>query len=197
MYKLKVSLLILIITTSFITYGYADEVINIINDALRQYKNEDYTEAASNLDYASQLIRQKKSEKLQSFLPKPLDGWVAEDVTTQAIGTAMLIGGTSAKRKYSKDSSVVTIEIIADSPLLQSVMMLFNTPLIATAGGGKLERIKGQNAIVTYRPTDQQGEIKIILAGRILVNLNGTDVSKQTLIAYSNKIDYKKIATFH
>jgi len=197
MYKLKVIFLTLILTTSFITSGYADEITDLIKQALKQYKNGDYVEATTNLDYASQLIRQKKQDQLQSFLPKPLDGWTAEDETSQAMGTAMLFGGTSAKRNYYKGSSIITIGIIADSPFLQSIMMLFSTPLIATASGGKLEIIKGQKAIVTYTSVGQQGEIKIIVAGRILITLNGTNVSKEDIIAYANKIDYKKITTFY
>ncbi|MFQ5964956.1 MAG: hypothetical protein ACE5KZ_11825 [Candidatus Scalinduaceae bacterium] len=197
MYVLKVILLTLVLTTSHITSGYADEVTNIIKDALKQYKNGDYTESADNLDYASQLIRQKKQEQLQSFLPKPLDGWTAEDDISQAVGTSMLIGGTLSKRTYHKDSSIVTIEIIANSPMLQSIITLFNTPLIASASGGKLEIIKGQKAIVAYNPTDQQGEIRIIVAGRILITLKGTNVSKQDIIAYANNMDYKEITAFH
>jgi hypothetical protein len=197
MYKLKVIFVTLILMTSLITSAYADEVINLIKEALKQYKNGDYVEATNTLDYASQLIRQKKQDQLQSFLPKPLVGWTAEDETTQSVGTAMLIGGTSVKRNYYKDSSIITIGIIADSPFLQSIMMLFNTPLIATASGGKLEIIKGEKAIVTYTSADQQGEIKIIVAGRILITLNGTNVSKENIIAYANEIDYKKIASFY
>ncbi len=197
MFKLKVIFATFILTTSFITSGYADEVTNLIKDALKQYKNGDYVEATNNLDYASQLIRQKKQDQLQSFLPKPLDGWTSEDESPQAVGTAMLIGGATAKRNYYKGSSIITIGIIADSPFLQSIMTLFNIPLIATASGGKLEIVKGQKAIVTYKPIDQQGEIKIIVAGRILITLNGTNVSKQDIIAYANEINYKKIATFY
>lgn len=109
----------------------------------------------------------------------------------------MLIGGTSAKRSYYKDSSIVTIGIIADSPMLQSIIMFSNTPLIATASGGKLGILKGQKAIVTYNPADRQGEIKIIMAGRILITLKGTNVSKQALMDYANKIDYEKISSFN
>ncbi len=195
--KLKVIFLTLILSTCFMISGYADEVTNLIKEALTQYKNGDYVEATNNLEYASQLIRQKKQEKLQLSLPKPLDGWTGEDETSQAVGTAMLIGGTSAKRNYYKDSSIISIGIIADSPFLQSIMMLFNTPLIATASGGKLEIIKGQKAIVTYKPIDKQGEIKIIVVGRILITLSGTNVSKEDIMAYANEINYKKITTFY
>ncbi len=197
MNKLKVIFLTLILSTCFMFSGYADEVTNLIKEALKQYKNGDYVEAANNLEYASQLIRQKKQEKLQLSLPKPLDGWTGEDETPQAEGVSMLIGGTSVKRNYYKDSSIITIGIIADSPFLQSIMTLFNIPLIATASGGKLEIIKGQKAIVTYKPVDKQGEIKIVVAGRILITLNGTNVSKEDIIAYAKAVDYKKIATYY
>ncbi len=69
MFKLKVIFSIFILTTSFITSGYADEVTSLIKDALTQYRNGDYNEATNNLDYASQLIRQKKQDQLQLFLP--------------------------------------------------------------------------------------------------------------------------------
>ncbi len=197
MNKLKVMLFILILITCSIAPGNADEVTDLIKEALKQYKDGDFVEAINDLDYASQLIRQKKQDKLQSSLPAPLEGWTEKDETPQAGGTAMLIGGTSAKRNYYKGSSVISIGIIADSPFLQSIMTLFNIPLIATASGGKLEIIKGQKAIVTYKPIDRQGEIKIIVAGRILVTLDGTNVSKEDILAYANEIDFKKITAFY
>ena len=195
--KLKVIFLALILSTCFMVSGYADEVTTIIKDALKQYKNGDYVEATNNLEYATQLIRQKKQDKLQLSLPAPFDGWIGKSEAPQADGTAMLIGGTSAKRNYYRGPSIITIGIIADSPFLQSIMTLFNVPLIATASGGKLEIIKGQKAIVTYKPTDKQGEIRIIVAGRILITLNGTNVSKEDLIAYAKAVDYKQITTYY
>jgi len=89
MNKFKVIFLALILSTCFTISGYADEVTNLIKEALKQYKNGDYVEATNNLEYASQLIRQKKQDKLQLSLPKPLDGWKGENETSQAEGTAM------------------------------------------------------------------------------------------------------------
>ena len=39
---------------------YADEVLTTVDEAVSQYTKGDYDGAASNLDYAAQLIRQKK-----------------------------------------------------------------------------------------------------------------------------------------
>jgi hypothetical protein len=46
-------------------------VIQTIEQAIEEYNNNDFSNAANSLDYASQLIRQKKGEAL--------DGWTADD----------------------------------------------------------------------------------------------------------------------
>ncbi len=172
----------------------ADEVTDSINEALQQYKNGEYAAAVGSLDYVSQLIRQKRGEQLQSFLPKPLTGWTAKDSTSQAVGAAMFGGGVSAERQYHKSSSSVTVKIVTDSPVLQSMMMMFTNPMFAASGGGKLEKIGGQKAIVKYSPTGRSGEISIVVVNRFLITVEGNDVTKEELTSYAMSINYKKLA---
>ena len=54
--------------------SFADEITESINEALEYYQEKDYAEAVSSLDYAAQLIRQKRAEGLQNLLPDPLSG---------------------------------------------------------------------------------------------------------------------------
>ncbi|MCW5200089.1 hypothetical protein VU05_05280, partial [Desulfobulbus sp. F1] len=42
-----------------------DDIITTIEEAVRQYRANDFAGAISNLDYATQLIRQKKSERMK------------------------------------------------------------------------------------------------------------------------------------
>jgi hypothetical protein len=191
----KAVLLAIVLVASF-GLAHADEVTDSIKEALQQYKNGEYSAAAGSLDYAAQLIRQKKGEQLQSFLPKPLTGWTARDSTSQAVGTAMFGGGISAERQYHKGSSSVTITIVTDSPLLQSMMMMFTTPMFIVSEGRKLEKIGGQKAIVKYNRSDKEGEINIVVANRFLVTVNGKKVSKKNLTDYAMGINYKKLAAF-
>ncbi|MBU0767997.1 MAG: hypothetical protein KJ687_02735, partial [Proteobacteria bacterium] len=92
----------LFISSLFITLGavFADEITDSIGEAMEYYKESNYVEAANSLDYASQLIRQKRSGKLEALLPEPLAGWSAEDVNSQAAGPGYLGGMISAKRNY-------------------------------------------------------------------------------------------------
>lgn len=192
--KYKVSALSIAIL-AFSSVGYADDVTDSINEGLQHYKNKEYGEAAQSLNYASQLIQQMKGKSLESLLPEPLSGWAAENAGSQAAGAAMFGGGISAERQYHKDSSSINVQIVTDSPILQSVMMMMTNPMFAMSDGGKMEKLSGQKAIVKYDSTSKRGDIKIVVVNRFLVTIEGNDVHKEDLEAYAKAIDYKKLAS--
>lgn len=169
----------------------ADEVTDVIDEALQQYKAGDYSVAAGNLDYAAQLIRQKTGGKIVNMLPAPLPGWKADDPSSQAVGAAMLGGGVSAERAYSKGNSRVKATIVADSPMLQGLLMMLSNPMFATSNGGKLTKIAGRKAIINYRSQEKGGELQIVVANRFLVTVTGSEVSEKDLKDYASKVEFK------
>lgn len=171
----------------------ADPVIQTIEKALDEYKNNDFSNAASSLDYASQLIRQKKGEALKELLPAPLDGWTAEKGKSHTTTASFFGGGLTAEKKYRKDDSVVNISIVTDSPLMQSMIMMFSNPLFA-ASAGQFELINGYKGIVNYQ--NNGGDINIIINNRFLVTLKGKNVSRDDLMNYAKSINLKTIANF-
>lgn len=177
-------------------HAESDDVLTTIDQAVKQYNEGDFAGAASNLDYAAQLVRQKKSEKMKELLPKPLEGWEAGEGTSQAMGTAIFGGGVTVGRRYTKGTSTVNVEIVSDSPVLQSVLMILNNPIFAGAGGGNLETIKGQRAIVKYNSENRSGDINIVVAGRFMVTLTGHQVERSDLIAYAEAIDYQAVTKY-
>lgn len=174
--------------------GWADDVTDSINEALKYYKEGAYTDAVGSLNYASQLIQQKKGEKLESMLPKPLEGWTAQEATSQAVAAAMMGGGLSAEQSYSKENSSVDIKIITDSPIMQGMMMMFSNPMLAASDGGKLQKIGRQKAIVKYDAQNKSGDINVVVANRFLVTIEGSDVSEADLKAYAKAVDYDKLS---
>jgi hypothetical protein len=173
---------------------YADEVEDSVKEAMEYYTEGDFSSAAGSLEYAAQLIRQKKGGELESFLPQPLPGWTAQDASSQAMGAAMFGGGVTAERAFTKGDSNVTVQIVTDSPMLQGMMMMFTNPMFAASDGGKLEKINRQKAIVKYTDGTRQGDIKIMVANRFLIMVEGQDVTKDDLKAYAGAIDFKKMA---
>jgi len=190
--------IVLFIGSLFVIPGAvsADEITDSIEEAMEYYKENKYVDATNSLDYASQLIRQKRSGKLEALLPEPLAGWSAEEVKSQAAGPGYLGGMISARRMYKKEKSSVTIEIITDSPALQSMVMLFSNPAYASAGGGKLTKIKRQKAIIKYDSSRKSGEINIVVAKQYLVSVKGRNIDESDLVNYASAIDFKILKTF-
>ena len=171
-----------------------DEVLRTVDEAVSQYKKGDFAGAASNLDYASQLIRQKKSEEMKSLLPEPLAGWVAEPASAQALGTAVFGGGITVSRTYSNPPASISIDIVSDSPLLQSLVMMLNNPMFVGASGGKLEAVKGQRAIVKYNETTRSGDLNIVVDNRFMVTVKGQKIERADLLGYAALIDFTELA---
>ncbi len=191
MMKFMKPLLVMLLCFFGATTAFGDDVTDSVNEALKYYEKGEYSEAAGSLEYAAQLIRQKKGGQIQEVLPEPLDGWNSEAASSQAAGSAMLGGGVSVERQYYKDNSSVTIQVVADSPLLQGFMMMFSNPMYATADGGKFEKIAGKKAIVKYDPGNRDGSINIVVDHRYLVTIEGNDITKADLTAYAQAVDYK------
>ena len=168
-----------------------DNVLATIKEAIKQYQAGDYTGASSNLDYASQLVRQQKSEKMKRLLPEPPAGWQAGEASAQALGAAILGGGVTVSCDYTKGSSTVSVEIVSDSPVLQSVLVMINNPMFAGASGGKLETVKGQRAIIKYENNKKSGELYIVVSSRFVITIKGRQVAREDLLAFAENMDYR------
>ena len=178
---------------SFGAVGHADDVTDAIDEAMEYYKKGDFTQAAGNLDYAAQLVRQKKGGQLENVLPEALPGWTADDASSQAYGAAMMGGGVTAERRFTKGDSSITVNLSADSPMLQGMVMMMSNPMFATSDGGKLEKIAGQRAIVKYTPSDRSGNVNIVYGNRYLITVEGGNVEKNDLKAYAEAVNYKML----
>ncbi len=168
-----------------------DPVIQTIEKALDEYKKQNYSSAATNLDYASQLIRQKKGEALSAFLPEALEGWTANESKSQVTAASLFGGGLTAERDYSREDAKINIAIITDSPLLQPMIMMFSNPIFA-ASAGRFELINGYKGIIKHQ--NNNGDVNIVVNNRFLVTVKGRNVSEETLVDYAKHIDLKGVA---
>jgi len=199
MKKITVIIIAVILLIPY-SYSYSeekqkDEIAKLINNGLKKYKKENFSGAISDLEYAAQLIRQKRCSVLEKILPGPLKGWKADKPKSQSTPAALFGGMTSASRKYTKNSSIVEIQIIADSTLIQSFLSILSNPTIATANGAKLKTIKGQRAIIKQNQTGNI-EINIVVANKTLVKIKSTNTSLEETLKYAESINYQKLSNF-
>ena len=169
----------------------ADEIEDSINTALEAYQAGDIATAKGELDYVSQLLAQKQSASLGSILPEPFDGWSQEMTGNENMaGMAMFGGGLGAGAEYRKDGDSVEIQVMADSPLMATMMALFNNPAMAGATGGQLKRVGGQKVIQT-----QDGELQAVVHNRFMISVTGSAAADQKE-AYFQAIDFDALQSF-
>lgn len=169
----------------------ADDITDTMEDAMSAYKKGDYVQAKEDLTYVMELLKQKKGETIQGFLPEALDGWKAEKAKSESAGSGMLGGGSTTSRTYTKDKSKVVISVVTDSPLLQGLGSLLGNPMFNS--GGKLKRINREKATIKYSEKNQSGDVTIMLDKRFLVTVKGSKVTEDELVEYAKAIDFKKI----
>lgn len=188
------SLIALIVMMMFTwSSGHADEVSDAIEEGLKAYKEKDFSGASESLMYATQLIRQQKSKQLQTLLPEAPSGWTADPAKDDVSATSIMGGAVTAERRYKKSASNVTVTLTTDSPMLQSMAMMFANPMIAASGGARLTKIKRNTAIVKHKESNQRGEVTLIVDNQVLVSVKGSKVSEQDLLEFAEAIDYKAL----
>ena len=172
----------------------ADEILDSINEAIEAYKEKEYAEAAESLDYAKQLIQQLRSESIMKLLPEALPGWESKTAQTQSMG--MLGGMAGVQKEYftpgtgDQRRKRITINIMAESPMMQGMMAMFN-PAYIGAQGGKLQKIKRNKAIVKYNPDSRSGEVNVLVEKKYIVTIKGNSVDDKDLLDYAGAVDYK------
>lgn len=166
----------------------ADDITDEIGRGLKQYEQGRYTEASQALDTASQMIRQKRGEQLKGILPEPLEGWTADEPDFQSAGAALLGGGITVERVYHRGEGSVTVTVVAESPMVQAMAVLFTNPMLAASGEGKIEKIKGRTALVKYDREGRSGSVQILVDNRMLITAEGDGVDLEDLKRYAGAV---------
>lgn len=169
----------------------ADDISDTLEEALASYKQGDVSQTKEDLVYVLELLKQKNGDAIKAYLPEALEGWEAEESKSETAGAGMLGGGTVLSRLYKKDKSKITVEIVTDSPLLQSLGSMFANPMFAS--GAEMKRINREKAMIKYNNKQESGEISLMIDKRFMVTVKGTKILKEELVDYVKAIDFKSL----
>lgn len=174
----------------------ADDVTDAIEEGSASYQSGDYEQAAGMLEYAASLIRQMRGGKLEDLLPETPEGWESEGPSSQAVGAALMGGGTTASQSYTQGEKSVNVTFVGDSPMLQSMAMLFSNPALAAASGMRFKRVNGEKVLVDFEDGEDSGELAAFVAGKWLVTISGEAVTVEELLEWGGRVDFSKLAEF-
>ena len=147
----RLPLILALILSLMALPALADDITDQLKAAIELYEEGNVTEAIEELEFTLTQMRQKKAEGLSGLFPDPPQGWEAEEVESQAMGRAAFGGAVTASRRYKqqKGDGWAEIEVVTDSPMIQSMGIMLNNPAIAGSGKNtKLIRVNRQKALL-------------------------------------------------
>lgn len=193
-----IAIFTLIFIFTFVTMVFADEVTDSIEKAKSLYGAGKYSEALSELNYAINLIQNKQIDQFKATFPEPLPGWDADEIQSETAGMSLLGGGISVSRTYRKniedDEGVyeqpsVEINMVSDSPLLSSFMMMFTNPMFL--GSNKLVTVGTEKAVEVINDSGKTEELQFIVENRMMVTVKSyNENARDNIYAYAKKIDF-------
>lgn len=140
--------------------------------------------AIAALQAAIKDLQKKQRVAILAALPKP-DGWQIEDPAVdeqaEALGVGLLGGGFSATRNYQKGDLSMSVEITANSPLIQMMTMMFTNPTLIQAEGGELVKY-GQHKAILKKSGDNGQELTILMHETHLIKVTTTGVGADDLL---------------
>lgn len=174
----------------------ADEIADQIKQGLKLYQDGKISQSLGELEFAVAQLKQKKAESLAKVFPPAPSGWQAQKSQNKSMGAGFLGGGISASRSYKNQKrGRVKIEIMTDSPFIQSLAMVLSNPMFAQAGGkNKLFRFKGQKALIKSQG-ENRAELQTIIDNKVLlkVSANRVDEPEQVVRQFADQIDLDKL----
>ncbi|WP_435235943.1 hypothetical protein ACR30L_19760 [Psychromonas sp. PT13] len=171
----------LLVTSHFAISG---EIENALSEGVESYKAGDLSSALSQLDHATLLIRQKKSEQIIAAFPKPLSGWQEnnEDSDVSQLGI-------NISKSYSMKSSRITIEIFSNSPAMVEVYQGMMDPKLVAIYGAKVVDIQGNKAVYSPFGGDEIN-IMMVLNNMSVIMIKGPANVEKDILKYAQSINF-------
>ena len=189
----KLSLISSLLTGVFLTAALsADEITDAVDEGMSYYAEGNYAEAVGSLNLAVQLLNQKASEKLGEYFPEAPDGWEKGEPEYESAAMAMFGGGNTASVIYTNGEQEIKMTIAANSPTIQSLLMLVNNPAFLSASGQKMEKIGGQKAMIEW--DQSSGSVNVVVANSTLITFDGYNTTLDTVKELAGTVAYKQIA---
>ncbi len=162
----------------------ADNVPTRIDAAKAAYQKNDLARTAHELELALTEIHDRLGQMLTETLPSPLPGWQADPAEVQ--GLAQVGGGLSVNRAYSKGETSLNISLVLDSPAVDAAVTQLapNQPLPPHS---KRVKVGTEDALMRYDASTQSGEITMILGTRVLLEIEGDNLTNGDVLPEAAK----------
>ena len=173
---------------------------DFINEATTALKAKNYKDASTSLQFAITEINKLMVSSIGDKLPADINGFKMEKLNDDNAGTAgmsMMGGGLSISRKYTSstdNSNYFEMNIVGNSPMIQSVSMMLNNPMFMAAAGAntKVLKLGSRKGLMKKESNDYDLQVPLNAS---LISIKGYGFKTDAdFIATVNKIPFDDIS---
>jgi hypothetical protein len=185
----------LVFSVGLASAALADQISDQLNQGMKFYQEGKVSQAIGEIEFALAQMKQKKADMLGQVFPEAPEGWTAEKIESKSGSGGMFGGGVSATRRYkNSERGQVKIQVISDSPLIQSMGMMLNNPMFTQGGKqGKLVPFKGNKALLKDR--GDRAEFQSLIDNKVLLQVDASRVKNAAQVAqeFAGKVNMDKL----
>lgn len=155
----------------------------MLDRGLLLFNHGQYEQAAKAFESAALLARQMHSSSLGTKLRQiePVVGWHKSDGDTDTLAVV-----------FVRENSSVRVTINLDSDATESVALMANNPLFATANGGQVRQVEGRSGVLKYDQENRSGTLQFA-QGHSLVTVTGRAVTEEELVSYAVRVPFSEL----
>lgn len=155
-----------------------------IDAAKAAHARGDLARASVELEAVLAELHARLGKSLAEFLPAAPASWQAEAPEVQGLAGAG--GGLAVNRAYSRDDATLNAALILDSPAVTAAAGQFAA---AAADQPNTRRLKigAEDAVLRWDAANRSGEIILVLAGRVLLQIEGDNLATSELLTDTAK----------
>src|SRR5450432_399539 len=179
------------------TKGIAQNFTADINNAKTSYSAGKLEDAHFALQQAMQEIDMIVGKEVLKQLPAGMDAFAANSKTDNVTSNVGFVG-TTIHRSYGTADDV-DLSIISNSPLITTINVFLNTPLLGgmmSNGNNKIVKVLGYKGQLT-KETNSNGQTNYTLQlpiGGSLITFTGKNVTDTQLLGWANTLPLQQIA---
>lgn len=154
-----------------------------VEQAKQAVADEKYGSAVSSLQAAIRAVQKAQRAAILAGLPKP-EGFEIEDEepsdsTDAWAGVAAF--GMTVQRHYRADDKSIDVEVMANTPAVQMISMMFANPAIIESDGGEVVQY-GQHKAVLKKTDEASYELQILMHDKHLVKVTSHGLTDEELL---------------
>jgi len=155
-----------------------------IEMATKAADGEQFGTAISALQSAIRDLQKRQRVAVLAGMPKP-EGWEIRDEevdeAAEELSAGMAAVGSTVRRNYRSGDKSLSVEVTANSPMLQMLAMMFSNPALIQADGGEIVQYGAHEAILKKQGGDGQ-ELQILMHDKHLIRVSAQGVSADDLL---------------